>query len=187
MRVYEVSEEIQEGCRVTLRPTPGVPMGNAKDTKEPVIVPIGNSLGRLLVHPEDQQARFRLMWAKLDVKPNGLFVVAQEEAERDEEAMVWVDLCHDEEIGFTRVGVSREPGHTHPLPLKAVTSNGLQRVLYVFKKGDGLFLSIPAEATLDGKPKRMVIWWDGQQLHQLVRQLVKKSKRAPRPQQDVVA
>lgn len=171
MRVYEVSDTVNEGCRITARPTLGVPMGISVDSGEPVVVPMGNSLGRLLAHPNDDPCKFLLKHGTLDVKTHGIYIVAQTLAESvaDGKAMVWVDVCHDQEVGYTRLGASRESGHNYPTLITCTTTDGMMRMLFVFKKNDGIFMSIPPGGTYEGTPKRQVIWWDGVQLHQLLR------------------
>lgn len=171
MRIYEVSDEINEGCRITMRPKPGVSMGVPAGGSQPVVIPLGNSLGRLLAHPDDADRKFTLLHGTLDIKRHGIYVVAQtaEESQADSKAMVWIDALHDQDIGHTRLGTSREVGHGSPTLITSVESSGLMRFLFVFKKNDGLFIRIPPDAANGRTTKRYVIWWDGQQLQQIVR------------------
>jgi len=173
MRVYEVSDRVNAGCRITVRPTLGVPMGKSVESGNPVVIPIGSSLGRLLAHPDDDPCKFRLMHGTIDVKAHGIYLVAQdiEKSNADGKAMVWVDICHDQEVGYTRLGASREIGHNYPSLITCTTTDCMMRMLFVFKRNDGIFMSIPPGGTFEGTPKRQVIWWDGQELHQIVRQM----------------
>lgn len=171
MRVYEVSDRVNDGCRITTRPTLGVPMGISIESGTPVVIPMGNSLERLLAHPADDPSKFRLMHCTIDVKTHGVYLVAQsyEKSVEDKRAMVWLDVCHDSEVGYTRLGASREAGHNYPTLITCTTADCMMRMLFVFKANDGLFMSIPPGGTFEGTPKRQVIWWDGQELHQIVR------------------
>lgn len=178
MRFYEVHPDLPvtsveggrevhhlEGFRVTMRPAPGVCMGSDDQLGSRTILPLGKSITRYLGHREDSSESFRLLFGKLTDTNSGLCLVAQteEEARRDDRALLLIDVCTDPSAGVTtRIVEARD--RTCPETITYTSEGGGGRQLYLFKPGNGLFIS----TTWHGQPHLMrhkfILEWNGSHL-----------------------
>lgn len=171
MRWFEVSDSITEGCRLGHGANgPGIPMGIDAETGVAQYIEFGNSLTRLLKHPDDYLAGFRLHWAGLTQGPSPCAVAqTQEEAIADGKAIVLLDRAYDEDAGVTKVAEAWQRGR--PDLLRYVVSRGLVRAMYLFSKGNGLYVKHPRSMG----DMRFEMVWDGATLVMNVRE-----QKAPR-------
>lgn len=181
MWLFEVHDDVRAGFRLNLRAgEAGVPMGFDETTNGNAWLPLGNSLERALQHPEDQEVAFVLERARLEDKSAGLILTKQTEDEAHAErlALVLVDGCTDPEIGITRIAEA----FNKPAPelITFAQGNGHTRRLYVFKPGDGLFISWSARALGTTHPKRFIIAWDGEELKELAVSRPRRNSRPPK-------
>lgn len=182
MRTFEVHDSVRKGFRLSMLPDgPAVGLGTDKNTKERIYLPLGNSIAKWLEHPEDQGQEFRLTRAELDEKPHGLYLVR--EADDNDKALVILNRQCAPELGVTRVAEARG-NFSEPTLIADVQGEEVITELYEFKKGDGLFISIPAAALGTTHPKRFKIWWDGEELQEEL--VVKTSRRGIRPRRSKV-
>lgn len=180
MLLYEVTDVVREGCRITLLPGAiGVSMGNDVATGTPTIIPVDDSIGKWLGHPDDRGLQFTLMRAALVEMSAELHLAAQtaEEAMAEGKALVHLTRSCDALTGTTKVAAARG-NYSMPTLLAAVQNNGTICELYEFSKGDGLFISIPAAALDADRPKRFKLLWDGVALREELAQKVPRRRQA---------
>jgi hypothetical protein len=173
MRWFEISDTVTEGCRLAQSANgPGIPMGVDVETGTPQYIALGQSLARALSHRADAQADFRLKWGGL-ARSSILCVVAQSRAEAlaDEGAVALLDCVYDEDLGTTHV----ENAWNRPAPalVHHVVSKGMTREVYLFRKGEGLYIRHPPSVT----DVRFTLVWDGAQL-------IRSERKARRKRQE---
>jgi hypothetical protein len=152
-------------------------MGHDDEVGNQTILPLGGSLWKLLTHPADQTEEFRLLRGNLEETTAGLVLVKQSEKEAREEkrALVLVAGCHDESLGTTKIYTAYD--HTSPDPITYTQGDGCKHALFIFRPGDGLFISWPAEALGSTRPKSFIVSWDGTEMKERV---VNRNPRRPR-------
>lgn len=181
MWLFEVHDDVRAGFRLILKAgEAGVPMGYDETTNGSAWLPLGNSIERALVHPDDQDLEFQLLRAKLEDTTSGLCLVKQteEEARAEQLALVLVDGSTDPEVGVTNIAEAF--GKPTPELITYARGNGHTRQLYVFKPGDALFISWSAKALDAPRPKRFIIVWDGERLRELAVGRPRRNSRPPR-------
>lgn len=185
MLLFEVHDSPRPGFRLILKHgEAGVPMGYDDKSGGPTWLPLGNSIERLLAHPDDQDREFELRHAHLEEKNIGFVLTGQTkgEAALEKRALVLVDGCTDREIGVTNIAEAF--GKTMPELVTYTQGGGMARRLYIFKPGDALFISWSASALGTDKPKRFIISWDAEK-QELVETAVgrpRRNSRQPRKQ-----
>ncbi len=178
MRFFEVQDEVRDGFRVSMKPTPGINLGGDEDSDGFVRLPLGSSLRNVLTHPEDLAEAFYLLYGKLEHTSAGLMLIAQppEEREKDTTALVLVERCDYAPAGIKRVDVAYGKGQ--PECVTHVREVGLGRDLYLFHPGDGLYIDWDDPTT--GR-RRFIIAWDGRELSTLICR-PRSARRLPRKQ-----
>lgn len=182
MLLFEVNEEgPQPGFKLVLRHgEAGVPMGYDEKYRSDSWLPLGDSIEKWLVHPDDQQVLFGLLHAHLEEKNIGFCLTKQskEEAALEKRALVLVDGCTDDNIGVTNIAEAY--GKTMPEFVLYTQGSGHTRRLYIFEDGDALFISWSAASLNSNRPKRFIVTWDAEQ-RQLVETAVGRPRRSSKP------
>ena len=160
MLLFEVHDSPRPGFRLILKQgEAGVPLGYDEETKGDTWLPLGNSVERWLVHPDDQAEEFVLLHAHLEEKSIGFCLTGQskEEAALEKRALVLVDGSTDREVGVTNIAEAFD----RPMPELVTYTEGAghTRRLYIFKPGDALFISWSAASLDSNRPKRFIISW----------------------------
>ena len=180
MFLFEVRENVQTGFKLVMRNHQAlVALGYDNSHQGPVFLPLGNSLEKLLRHPDDQDLPFRLLHARLEEKTTGMVLTAQttDDALAEGKALVMVEGCMEQSMGVTVVADAY--GRTRPELLSYTEDGAVIRRLFIFKPGDALFISWSAMALDQDYPKRFIIAWDGRDLRELA---VGRPRRNFRPQ-----
>lgn len=183
MWLFEVAEEVRVGCLLSQRENRwGIPMGLHEETKVEHVLPLGNSLNRLLRSQEDNGKKFVLRRAAIHRKAvGGCFVLqTEDEAKKEGRALVFVDRCADSEVGVTRVEAARNC--TEPMLRFSHQSNGVLREAYEFTCGDGMYIYHPPQVF--GEPKRFTLRWTDEQTLEL--QEVQRRPLRRQPQESLV-
>lgn len=163
MRFYEIHNHVEPGFKISLTPTPGVNMCFDSEHNNWMTLPVGRSIKRYLVHPDDQShGWFRLHFGDLRETSQGLCLVSQPEeaAEESDLALVLVDRSLDWKVGFTRVQPAR--GCSRPQLITYAGDREWRRELYRMHPGSGLYIDWSNRATDERHKFRAV--WDGREL-----------------------
>lgn len=182
MWLFEVNEGVRVGCLLSQREGRwGIPMGLHEETKVEHVLPLGNSLNRLLRGPEDNE-RFVLQRAAIHRKAAGGCFVLQSHADAvaEAKALVFVDRCVEPAMGTTRIEAAH--GCTEPMLRFSHQSSGILREAYEFSCGDGMYVHHPS-GVFGTTKKFTVVWTAEQDLEQ--REVSRKPLRR-QPQESLV-
>lgn len=178
MRLYEVGEHVREGLSISRgNGIPCISLGLDVETNDWHSIQLGNSIRRELKHPDDGDSLFRLMRGKLDPHaPHILKFLAMYAAEPDDElAFVVVHRCELPGVPMNEVVSAYK--HNDPEHLLRTRNTGSGYDTFLFRPGDGLYITWDHRLTTQGYDLRFVITWDGQTLRQLASRGAQKRLR----------
>lgn len=182
MQLFEVGEHIRPGFKLTTEEgrRPSVPLlAFDNEAKGPTCVSLGNSLCKLLRHPEDRGTQWTLLWGKLRDTNVGLTLVAQTEeaAKKDRQALVLLDRCYLPNVPLTEVVSTYE--YADPERLTYSVGEGHQRDLFLFKPGEGLLIRWDRRLLGTNKDLKFILVWKADAQGQMT--LQKEMLPASRP------
>lgn len=179
MRLFEVGEHVQEGLPITMDVghTPCVSLGADVATNELHFIELGNSICRELKHPEDSSVRFRLKRARFDQAAVSTIKLVALHATEPDDDLALIVVARSELPGAPMNGVESAYKHTDPEHLSRTRGYGSGCDVFLFRPGNGLYISWSRELTGLKHNVCFVIAWDGAVLHRLERG--SKRRRAP--------
>lgn len=163
MRLYEVGEHVQEGLSVARSSgrydKPIISLGLDVDTSAWHAIELGNSIRRELRHPADREVPFRLKRGKFDPASHGLKLVAMQDQDPDDgTALVVIQRCELPGVPMNEVVSAKK--HTDPEHLQCSRNTMSGYDTFLFRPGDGLFITWDARLTTSGYTLRFVIEWE---------------------------
>lgn len=181
MQLFEVGEHVQEGLFVTMEVghKPCICLGADIETNELHFIELGNSICRELKHPDDAPERFRLKRARLD--QNALHIIkllALHKSEPDD-GLALVVVTRSELPGVPMNVVESARKHTDPEHLSRTRGGGSGCDVFLFRPGNGLYISWSRRLTGLKYDLCFVISWDGEVLHRLERGRQRQREMVP--------
>jgi len=151
MQFYELKGQLHSGFLINMEPEPQVKA--QIDATRVLVLPLGRSLKRYLVHPEDTQQQFRIRFGDLQDSTQGLVLVKQEieEAKKDQRALVL--------IGFIADPTEGEAIRFDP-PRDGRAPQVLQDRILVFEPGDAMRVNYISRVA----PLQTELEWDGRRM-----------------------
>lgn len=178
MRLFTISEKIQEGLPLVLKPGDPRVVIAASDSKS-LVLPLGSSLKRLL-DKEDLELDFRLVRGDIQESLGGLTLVKEQKGGSDKalvllatSAGIGGHVLYDTPKGCT------QPAVITALPIKGGSGERWEQRLLIMKPGDAL--RVNRTGGLEGGPPVISALWDGK----FLREPVHQAARRQGPRQDL--
>lgn len=165
MWFYELKAQLHSGFLIDMEPEPRVKA--QLDATRVLVLPLGRSIKRYLVHPEDTQQQFRMRFGDLQDSTQGLVLVKQEieEAKNDQRALVLIGLVTDPTEGEA---IRFDP------PRDGRAPQVLQDRILVFEPGDAMRVNYLSRVA----PFQTELEWDGRRMYRNSRKLESRSSVA---------